>query len=263
MMSGLNNVSDDSPRQSLTMQFSSLMIIDPGRLSYDKLPSQTLTLSILKLDSSSFHVEVPKTATVAVLKQAVESAFSHVPLKGPEKISWPLVWGRFCLCYEGQKLVTETDYLRDYGIKDGDQLRFVRHVSNICSFQRQPLKKRNINLKQHGRSSSQVNGCQQKEHDDDDDDNIGLDHIVIENGKIQHSNAEENCLGMSSRLTGYLGGLFSETRMAVVRKARMEGGVCRSMISKGIVSSLRKVKGIVGHCRRPHRRHTWREFSSL
>lgn len=33
-------------------------------------------------------VEVANTATVAKLKQAVESAFSHMPQKGPGKISW-------------------------------------------------------------------------------------------------------------------------------------------------------------------------------
>jgi hypothetical protein len=34
------------------------------------------------------EVEVAKTATVAVLKKAVEAAFSHIPTDGPEKISW-------------------------------------------------------------------------------------------------------------------------------------------------------------------------------
>lgn len=32
------------------------------------------------------------------------------------------MWGQFCLCHDGQKLVTETDYIIDYGIKDGDQV---------------------------------------------------------------------------------------------------------------------------------------------
>lgn len=40
----------------------------------------------------------------------------------------PHVWGQFCLCYDGQKLVAETDHLRNYGIKDGDQ------VCNFYSF---------------------------------------------------------------------------------------------------------------------------------
>lgn len=245
-MSELTSVSNESPRRSLSIQLSSMIIVD-STLPYDKLPSQNLTLTVLKLDSSSFQVEVAKTATVAVLKQVVEAAFRHKP----EKISWPLVWGQFCLCYEGQKLVTETDYLRDYGIKDGDQLRFIRHVSNVCNFQRKP-KKRTVNLKQHGRSLSQVNRCLLTENGDED--NIGLDSIVIESGNIQDCNAEENRLGVSSRLTGYLGGMFSEARMAVVRKARLEGG-----ISKGIASSFKKVKGIVGHCRKPHQRHAWTE----
>ncbi|CAK8568607.1 unnamed protein product [Lathyrus sativus] len=268
-------VSNESPRRSLSIQLSSLMIVDDS-LSYGRLPSQNLTLSILKLDSSSFQVEVAKTATVAELKDAVEAVFR------PEKISWPLVWGQFCLCYEAQKLVTETDYLREYGIKDGDQLHFVRHISNVCSIQRKS-KKRIVNLNQHGRSSSQVNKFQQKENGDvnnisldsiviengkvqnrnkcqqkenGDVNNISLDSIVIENEKVQNRNAEDNRLGMG-KLTGYLGGMFSEARMAVVRRARKEGG-----ISRGIVSSFRKVKGIVGQCRKPHKRNTWKEFSS-
>jgi len=46
----------------------------------------------------------------------------------------PLVWRQFCLSYQGHKLLTETDYLRDYGIKDGDQVcvRFIEEpVSSL------------------------------------------------------------------------------------------------------------------------------------
>ncbi|XP_061341044.1 uncharacterized protein LOC133287442 isoform X1 [Gastrolobium bilobum] len=247
----------ESPRRSLSMQFSSLMIVDRN-FSYGRLPSEPLRLSVHKLDASSFYVEVAKTATVAELKQAVEAAFSHMPQKGPGKISWPHVWGQFCLCYNGHKLVTETDYLRDHGIKDGDQLHFVRHVSNTCSSQKKRLKKRLNNLKQHRRSSSQANRYQQKDYSHDDD--IGLDGIIIENGKIQNCNAEENRVG-KSRLTGFLGGLFSDTRLAVVRRARMEGGICPSMIARGIVSGFREIRKNLC-CGRQHfpPRHTRREY---
>lgn len=118
-MSELTSVSNESPRRSLSIQLSSMIIVD-CTLPYDKLPSQNLTLTVLKLDSSSFRnlplladfssnsysvllhffdlefickilivseVEVAKTATVAVLKQAVEAAFRHKP----EKISWCVV----------------------------------------------------------------------------------------------------------------------------------------------------------------------------
>lgn len=42
------------------------------------------------------------------------------------------VWGQFCLCYDGQKLVLETDYLRNYGIKDGDQVRYFCVFHTYC-----------------------------------------------------------------------------------------------------------------------------------
>lgn len=97
--------------------------------SYNKLPQEPLKLTVIKLDGSSFDVEVAKTGTVAQLKRAVESAFSHLPKRGPKKISWPFVWGHFCLTYDGQKLLTDTDDIGIYGIKDGDKLQFARHLS--------------------------------------------------------------------------------------------------------------------------------------
>ncbi|XLU28624.1 uncharacterized protein LOC107612698 isoform X2 [Arachis ipaensis] len=208
---------------SLTMHFSSLMIDVEDRssivatktFSYNKLPSEPFTLSILKLDGSCFHVEVAKTATVAELNRAVEAVFSHTPQKWPEEIPWAHVWGQFCLCYEGRKLVIETTYLRDYGIKDGDQLRFIRHVPNTC-FQRKRLKKRVVNLKIKRRSSSKANRYQQKLRCGGDDD-IGFD---------------EGYLVGKERLTGFLGGLFSYNRMAVAERARTESRVCPSSIAE-------------------------------
>lgn len=32
------------------------------------------------------------------------------------------VWGHFCLCYDGQKLLNDKESLRTFGIKDGDQV---------------------------------------------------------------------------------------------------------------------------------------------
>lgn len=90
--------------------------------SYSKLPEEPIKLSVRKLDGSSFDVEVIKSATIADLKLAVQHVFSHMPKKGPGKISWPHVWGHFCLCYDGQKLLTDTDHIINYGIKDGDQV---------------------------------------------------------------------------------------------------------------------------------------------
>ncbi|PON48090.1 Ubiquitin domain containing protein [Parasponia andersonii] len=106
--------------------------------SYQKLPQrQYLKLSVLKLDGSAFDVLVAKNATVAELKKGIEQVFSSSYKEGQDNISWSLVWGHFCLCYDGQKLINDKAHVRNYGIKEGDQLQFVRHMSINHS----PLKK--------------------------------------------------------------------------------------------------------------------------
>ncbi|KAF3622039.1 hypothetical protein T459_17103 [Capsicum annuum] len=130
---------DVSPRFSFQKNGSSLSCIVPpfllgdsmpkNSLYYNKLPEEPLKLAVLKLDGSSFDIEVARNGTVAELKQAVESAFSHLPKTGTGKVSWSHVWGHFCLSYHGRKLLTDSDLLGTYQIKDGDKLSFMRHVS--------------------------------------------------------------------------------------------------------------------------------------
>lgn len=226
---------------------------------YDKLPSQPLRLTVLKLDGSSFHIQVSKTATVAELKDAVEAVFSHVPHKGPAKISWVHVWGQFCLCYDGQKLVTEKDYLRNYGIKDGDQLRFIRHVSNNCCVQRKRLKKRVVYLKQH-RRSTQVNSYQPEGNCNDDE--TGSDDEATKNAKMEHHIEEEKGpkrVG-KNKLVGFVGELFSYTPLAVVRRTTTRSRIWPSTIPRRLLGSFRKIRSFVffGRGRDYSRRLPWR-----
>ncbi|KAF1858730.1 hypothetical protein Lal_00044763 [Lupinus albus] len=211
---------------------------------YHKLRPHPLTLSILKLDGSSFVIQVPKTSTISQLKDSVEAVFTH---NAPPNISWvnlmPHVWAQFCLCYDGQKLVNEEDYLRNYGIKDGDQLCFIRHVSNSYNVRRKRLKKRVVILKQRRRSSSQVNSYQSKEHSDDADE-VCSDDIATESRKIQLYNEDEHRVG-KKKLTHFVGVLFSSTRLALVKRTRIESKLfCPSMIAKCLLGSFGKIKKI-------------------
>ncbi|GLT85320.1 hypothetical protein SLE2022_035120 [Rubroshorea leprosula] len=134
-------------RRSASLALSPMEIMDGfsrNSFSYSRLPDEPIKLSVLKLDGSSFDVEVTKSATIADLKLAVQAVFSHVP----NKISWSHVWGHFCLSYEGQKLVTDTDHIKNYGINDGDQLHFIRHISISCNPTKKQAKKREISSKQ-------------------------------------------------------------------------------------------------------------------
>ncbi|XP_018504595.2 uncharacterized protein LOC103953913 isoform X3 [Pyrus x bretschneideri] len=86
------------------------------------------------------EIQVSKTATVAELNEAVKDVFSQSSID--EMISWSHVWGNFCLCYEGQKLLDYKALIRPFGIKDGDKIFFVRHAS-IIKYERE---KRRIGL---------------------------------------------------------------------------------------------------------------------
>ncbi|XVF86431.1 hypothetical protein PTKIN_Ptkin18bG0039200 [Pterospermum kingtungense] len=109
------------------------------KLLYRKLPQQhVLNLSVLKLDGSFFEVNIGRNATVAELKIAIEERFAALPGETHGGISWSHVWGHFCLCYEGQMLVNNKACIRNFGIKDGDQLQFIRHMA----FNQTPVKRR-------------------------------------------------------------------------------------------------------------------------
>ncbi|CAL9241397.1 unnamed protein product [Arabidopsis halleri] len=104
--------------------------ISGRRSSYLKLPPQgRIKLSVVKLNGSLFDVEVAKDCSVAELKRAVEQVFTISPLEGHGMISWSHVWGHFCLCYRDQRLVNDKTSIRYLALNDGDQLRFVRHLS--------------------------------------------------------------------------------------------------------------------------------------
>ncbi|XP_048330978.2 uncharacterized protein LOC112492137 isoform X2 [Ziziphus jujuba] len=218
----LPRVSVERPRRSTTLTLSPLLIIDGlsrKNSSYCKLPDEPINLSVLKLDGSSFDVKVTKTATVAELKLAVEAVFSHMPQKGPGKISWPHVWGHFCLCYYGRKLVHENECIRNYGIKDGDQLHFARHISASYTLMKRESKKENIALKEQRMSRSPASIVREDEVKVDMEYYYGED---IENGKFLHYDNEGFTEQRETRLTHLIGRWFPCSGLAAVGKRRIE-----------------------------------------
>ncbi|TXG62174.1 hypothetical protein EZV62_013537 [Acer yangbiense] len=191
-------VSVDGSRFSSALSFSSLMMDGLSRksVSYDKLPEEPINLSVRKLDGSCFDIQVSKTATVGELKLAVENAFCHMPKKGPGKISWPHVWGHFCLFFEGQKLVTDTDYIKKIYIKDGDQLQFIRHISSSCNLTKKRSKKRDPFSIEQDESLSQSSSCIEREQVPEQVPNKweDLDCDDMENGRYWHYDSNDESI---------------------------------------------------------------------
>nr|XP_043607845.1 uncharacterized protein LOC122579688 [Erigeron canadensis] len=136
--------------------FSPLSLVSRKSFSsYGKLPLQPIKLTVLKLDGSSFDISVVKNPTVAQLKQAVEEAFSHLPKNGIGKVSWSHVWAQFCLSFDGQKLLHDQDTVSLHGIKDGDQLQFVRHTSISYNLVKEKSEKHDSDLVKTASPSTQ------------------------------------------------------------------------------------------------------------
>ncbi|KAL0547439.1 hypothetical protein IC582_017375 [Cucumis melo] len=119
-----------------------------SRRPYRLLPRQDLIdLFVLKLDGSVFGVRVSRNSTVADLKRAVEEVFDSPGGSEHYKITWSLIWGHFCLCYEGEKLTDDKACIRGYSIKDGDQLQFIRHMSINCLSMKKDRKNQTVPCK--------------------------------------------------------------------------------------------------------------------
>ncbi|KAM0061484.1 putative U11/U12 small nuclear ribonucleoprotein 25kDa protein [Helianthus debilis subsp. tardiflorus] len=149
--------------------FSPLLLIETlsrKSFSYGKLPLEPIRLTVLKLDGSSFDITVAKNPTVAQLKQGVEDAFNHFPKNGIGKVSWSHVWAQFCLSFNGQKLLNDPDTVAVNGIKDGDQLQFVRHTSISYNLVKERPEKRDHDL-QESKMSPSKKEVQTKEGDND------------------------------------------------------------------------------------------------
>ncbi|KAF8400615.1 hypothetical protein HHK36_013914 [Tetracentron sinense] len=213
--------------------FSPLLLNNGLRrsFSYHKLPQQLIKLSILKLDGSCFDVQVARIASVAELKQAVEDVFSQSPKEGQGKISWSHVWGHFCLCYEGQKLVNDKAYIQNFRIKDGDQLHFIRHLSITYNAVKRRSKTRGIDYKQYTMSSSESDAREEKELNGEYDD--GGDDQEESFKHHYYAEEDEGFIGGSEfKLAHFLRGWLSYSRLWYVGRTRSEGKARPSRFSR-------------------------------
>ncbi|KAH7291456.1 hypothetical protein KP509_29G017500 [Ceratopteris richardii] len=83
-----------------------------------------MSVLIRRMDGTSFVLEVQKRGTLFDLKKAIQDKFEA----DGYQISWPHVWGHFCLSFNGKKLLEEHTLLYKIGIQNSDELLFVRHI---------------------------------------------------------------------------------------------------------------------------------------
>ncbi|XP_017658136.1 U11/U12 small nuclear ribonucleoprotein 25 kDa protein isoform X1 [Nannospalax galili] len=99
---------------------------------------QAMTVRVCKMDGEVMHshmsmvaaVVVVQNATVLDLKKAIQR---YVQLKqeregGIQHISWSYVWRTYHLTSAGEKLTEDRKKLRDYGIRNRDEVSFIKKL---------------------------------------------------------------------------------------------------------------------------------------
>ncbi|KAL9260918.1 U11/U12 small nuclear ribonucleoprotein 25 kDa protein-like protein [Drosera capensis] len=218
-------------RRSVSLTQLSLSLVSLRQsYQYDRLPSMPIRLTVVKLDGSRFGIEVQKGATVSELKQAVQEAFSYMPCKGPGKISWRHVWGSFCLSYYGEKLVRDDEFIKDYRIKDGDELHFVRHVSTCYNL-----------IKKQSRKRGDAPKASRRVEIKDESDFEGDDHECMYSLKCQpHRNENDNLIvDQEPSLSSLFRGRFFYSRLDSTETPRLEVEACPPRLARGFLGCFR------------------------
>ncbi|XP_051741974.1 U11/U12 small nuclear ribonucleoprotein 25 kDa protein [Ctenopharyngodon idella] len=91
---------------------------------------QAMTVRVCKADGEVMPIVVVQSATVLDLKKAIRR---YMELKqqregGVKHISWKYVWRTFHLVFNGEKLDDDKRKLKDYGIRNRDEVTFLKKL---------------------------------------------------------------------------------------------------------------------------------------
>ncbi|XP_028841453.1 U11/U12 small nuclear ribonucleoprotein 25 kDa protein [Denticeps clupeoides] len=91
---------------------------------------QAMTVRVCKADGEVMPIVVVQHATVLDLKKAICRFYELKQQRegGVRHISWKYVWRNFCLAFNGQKLEEDKMKLKDYGIRNRDEVTFLKKL---------------------------------------------------------------------------------------------------------------------------------------
>ncbi|CAH1238150.1 SNRNP25 [Branchiostoma lanceolatum] len=109
----------------------------PAGVTLDEVKSQialeygqAMKVIVKKECGGIMPIVVPQDATVVDLKHAISR---YVTLKqtregGTTQISWRYIWRTYWLSFDGEKLSQNNKKLKDYGIRNRAELRFIKRL---------------------------------------------------------------------------------------------------------------------------------------
>ncbi|XP_072124696.1 U11/U12 small nuclear ribonucleoprotein 25 kDa protein isoform X2 [Mobula birostris] len=117
---------DFSPLSLLSLEVTLEEINSQIALEY----GQAMTVKVKKGDGEIMPVVVIQNETVLDLKKAIQR---YVQLKqeregGTQYISWKYIWQTYHLTFNGEKLADDKMKLKDYGIRNRDEVTFIKKL---------------------------------------------------------------------------------------------------------------------------------------
>ncbi|XP_017284800.1 U11/U12 small nuclear ribonucleoprotein 25 kDa protein [Kryptolebias marmoratus] len=91
---------------------------------------QAMTVKVIKADGETMPIVVVQNATVLDLKKAIRRFMELKQQRegGVKHISWRYVWRTYHLIFQGEKLEDDTMRLKDYGIRNRDEVTFMKKL---------------------------------------------------------------------------------------------------------------------------------------
>ncbi|XP_052762423.1 U11/U12 small nuclear ribonucleoprotein 25 kDa protein-like isoform X2 [Mya arenaria] len=109
----------------------------PPEITLDEINSQValeygqaMVVNVIRADNQVMGVVVTQNATVLDLKHAIKRHFllHQSRIGGTTVLSWRYIWKRHWLYYDGQRLSENNDKLKEYGIRNKDEVTFVKRL---------------------------------------------------------------------------------------------------------------------------------------
>ncbi|KAK4375220.1 hypothetical protein RND71_005897 [Anisodus tanguticus] len=149
---------------------------------------------------------------------------SVVCQRQPGKVSWSHVWGHFCLSYDGRKLLTDSDSLGVYRIKDGDKLSFMRHVSISYNL----VKTRSEREDPSKNEPSTSKGCESRQRRGEREGNHHQDDLLKKHQNTIHDSNKGVVANCESRLVHLFRRWFSYKSSSPERRIKQKSSASRS-----------------------------------
>ncbi|KAL5013803.1 hypothetical protein ScPMuIL_008073 [Solemya velum] len=112
----------DLPPEATLEEINSQIALEHG---------QAMMVFVRRADGQVMPIVVTQTATVLDLKHAIKRYMSLKLTREGRKIglSWKYIWKRYWLHFEGQKLTENNKPLKEYSIKNKDEVTFIRRLN--------------------------------------------------------------------------------------------------------------------------------------